>query len=203
MPRFAAHIRAWVLRLRRTTSFDTSAMILSRCASDPMSRYLRSLDATIGVAKACASAHQPSSSAASEATERVVSRGPTGESDVVLFPVPAPSSEMAGDRNLKTVSTFERWRSTAQAAAPLPIWTGPLLGPDSLQREDYSVGRRLGEQTRQPGPILPPNVQRIFRKDRMETVWGSKGLCEEPQPRIGGGLGRMEPEQGAASRYPG
>ena len=113
MPRSVTHIRTWVLRLRRTvTSFDTSAMILSRCASDPMSRYPRSLDATIGVAKACASAHQPSSSAASEATERVVSRG-TGVSDV-MFPVLAPSG-LAGDQNQREKAAFERCqRSTAQ-----------------------------------------------------------------------------------------
>ena len=79
-----------------------------------MARSLQPLDANTCVAKACASAHQPSSSAASEATaERLaVSRG-TGVSDV-MFPVPAPSG-LAGDRNQREKAAFERCqRSTAQ-----------------------------------------------------------------------------------------
>ena len=79
-----------------------------------MARSLRPLDATIGVAKTRASAHQPSSSAASEATERVVSRGGTGVSDD-MFPVPATSG-LAGDQNQREKAAFERCqRSTAKA----------------------------------------------------------------------------------------
>ena len=117
MPRYVTHItRTWVLRrLRRTTSFDTSAMTLSRWPSDLMARSLQPLDANICVAKACASAHQPSSSAASEATaERLaVSRG-TGVSDV-MSPVLAPSGLAGDDRNQREKAAFERCqRSTAQ-----------------------------------------------------------------------------------------
>ena len=81
-----------------------------------MARYQLSLDATIGVAKTCASAHpyQPSSSA-SEATERVVSRG-TGVVSGVVSLSPSPSEITAGDdQNQQEKAAFERWKSTAQA----------------------------------------------------------------------------------------